>query len=143
MAEKNSTIKRFQTRTFDDFPYTHDETKIVAMRKPAPIFLRFGHFQSETGERSMNWHTGEYERGISVYPAFLVGGMVRPISEWMDDIHGAWDSLKDRTRYVLTGRVVGEGSDGEPLLALSTIVIRGVESPHLIYGLPIVDLRVK
>ena len=130
-------MKVFKTETIEDFPYTGESTKIVAFRKPMPVFIRFGHFQSETGERSMNWSTGEYERGISVYPASLIDGTAIPDSDWLLDIERAWDLLKDRTRYVLTGRVSGEGADGEPVLVPSSIVVRGVDCPRLRHGVAV------
>lgn len=127
----------------DDFPYEGEYLKITKMRKPAPLFLRFGHFMSECNEPSLNWATGEYEKGISVYPAHLNDdGIVEVDAGWYGDIWNGWDtdsdnSYKHRAQYVLTGKVIAEGSDGEPVLQVSSIVVRGVRHPKAIAGIQI------
>jgi hypothetical protein len=97
-------------------------------RKAVPVFLRFGKFSRY--ERSFNFATGEYEKGISVYPAKITeDGVVLDDSEyrWM------WIRINDmrdndgvslfngRCVFVLTGKEVAKGSDGEPLLRPSSI----------------------
>lgn len=127
------------TAVYQDWPYRGDTTKVVTMKKAAPLFVRFGHFQSETREPSMNWGTGEYERGISVYPAIIkADGLVSPAGDWIDEIETNWDKFfSDRVQYVVTGKVIAEGSDGEPVLMTSSVVIRGVYSPSIAHGFKI------
>ena len=112
-----------KTVVLNDWPYFGDTTRIVPMRKQAFLYIRFGHFGKE---RSFNHAVGEYEQGLSVYSAELVDGVVRPKARWHDDISDAWHILEERTQYALTGRRIGEGSDGEPVLAVSSVVIRGI-----------------
>ena len=115
------------------------ELKIVKMKKSVDIFLRFGDFLSEVNERSFNWHTGEYEKGISVYPAKLENNVCVASDGWTSEICIYWDNIfSERNQYVLTGKTTGIGSDGEPLLVPSTIKIRGFYSPIGIQkGIPI------
>lgn len=126
----------------EDFPYPGQNTKIVKLTKPLPLFIRFGHFQSETNERSLNWSTGEYERGISVYPAQLKYGKVYVADDWLHEVQGSWDVFCERTQYVLTGRYNTTGSDGEPVLIPSSIVVRGIKGPGgaYAYGLELAEL---
>lgn len=119
----------FKTKLFEEFMGQDFDVKVVRMVKPARLYLRFGLFQSETNERSLNWHTGEYERGISVYNAILRDDRVRVTPEWICDVYDATDIFKDRIVFALTGKEVGTGSDGEPLLAPSSITVRGFSVP--------------
>lgn len=87
--------------------------KAIPVRKsPANVYLRFGLWE----RRSMNWGNGTYERGISAYPAVLVGGVAD--FDW-DDPDMQWGdmaALEGRLVFVVTGREVCKGSDGEPVL---------------------------
>ncbi len=89
----------------EDYPYQGDITVIKRLNKPLPVFIRFGHFQSETGEPSINWATGEYENGICVVPAEIVDGKVTPHKDWIEYLGDSWDIFSERTAYVLTGRL--------------------------------------
>ena len=111
----------------EDFPYAGETTVIKKLLKTtAPLFLRFGHFQSQTGECSMNWATMTYEDGVCVIPAQLVDGSVRPDQDWLGYLEDSWEIFSQRTVYVLTGRTStidgGKGSAGEPVLQPSSIV---------------------
>lgn len=108
-----------------------DDIKITKMNKPTKVYIRFGDFLSEVNERSFNWHTGEYEKGISVYPAELIDNICHPSKEWSSEICIYWDHIfSERNQYILTGKTNDNaGSDGEPLLVPSTIKIRGFYSP--------------
>lgn len=91
-------------------------------RKPVPVFLRFGKFSRR--ERSYNWATGEYERGISVYPAVLDNDVVHIHEDWQSDIERYLEGepvFTGRCVFVLTGKETAKGSDGEPLLQPSSI----------------------
>ncbi|MET4695232.1 hypothetical protein [Endozoicomonas lisbonensis] len=129
----------------EDYPYTGDTIIVKKMTKTMPIFLRFGHFQSETGEKSINWLTGEYENGICVIPAKLVNGKVTPDEDWINYLKESWDIFSERTVYALTGRTStidgGTGSAGEPVLQPSSIVVRGIQSPKMTVGIEI-ELRI-
>ena len=126
----------------ENYPYSGEITTIKKLnKKTVPLFLRFGHFQSQSGERSMNWATMEYENGICVIPAEWVDGKVQPHPDWVGYLQDFWDIFSERTVYVLTGRVStiegGRGSSGEPVLQPSSIVIRGIQSPKLKVGLEV------
>ena len=80
-------------------------------RKSLKVYLRFGMFSS--GEVSSNHHTGDVELGLSVYPANLENNIVKAQS--IKDIC-PWVESQGRMAFVVTGREVGIGSDGEPVL---------------------------
>ena len=88
--------------------------KLPALRRvrhePKHIFIRFGLWSS----RSKNFCTGETELGVSVYPARLVKGVAQLC--WFSADEYDWHHALERLAFVVTGRIVGEGSDGEPLL---------------------------
>lgn len=78
------------------------------------IYLRIGRW--DDSERSRNFATGEFEAGVSVYDLDPAGAPIDPgEGEW------SADDLRDRLagddpKFLVTGDVVGEGGDGEPLL---------------------------
>jgi len=97
-------------------------------RKDVPVFIRFGKFSRR--ERSFNFSTGEYEKGISVYPAKITDHGVTlddsqyrfmwvRINDMVDD--DGVSLFNGRCVFVLTGKEVAKGSDGEPLLQPSSI----------------------
>lgn len=78
---------------------------------PSEVFVRFGMW-SASYNQSMNHATGEFEQGLSVYPATIDAALtVR-----LDDDVDVYPECEDRFAFPVTGRVVGTGSDGEPLL---------------------------
>lgn len=77
-------------------------------------YIRFGTLPKSGHSR--NHITGEAEAGVSVYPASKVGA-----NEYIVDMRGIDAGsglfiLQNRQPYIVTGDVVGKGSDGEPLL---------------------------
>lgn len=80
------------------------------------VYLRIGPWRKQ----SHNFSTGQPEAGVSVYDLDAKGN---PTINELDasDIEFAWLDLRDRMRsdepkYLVTGRIVGMGGDGEPLL---------------------------
>ncbi len=94
------------------------------MRGSPKIYIRFGNYYSECTEHSLNWATGDYERGTSVYPAEIIDGCASILKNWHEEIKDSYERLKDRNIWVLTGKHLCEGSDGEPVLQTSSIVAR-------------------
>ena len=97
-------------------------------KKEFPVYLRYGKFSRY--ERSFDFSRGEYEKGISVYPAQIKDGLVTLDQSQMrflyvtmaDMIDENGDSmLSGRCVFALTGKEVGKGADGEPLLMPSSI----------------------
>ena len=88
-----------------------DTYKIRRPKKQVPVYIRYGLFAGM--RKSSNHTTGEGERGLSVYPAELVDGVVRVPA----DVE-ICDSLSGQGRLCIpvTGRCVGTGSDGEPVI---------------------------
>lgn len=80
-------------------------------KAPEHVFIRFGRWSSDDC-RSRNWATGEKEKGLSVYLAKFVDGVVIPDEEDLD----ICIRVVGRLCFPVTGRIVGTGSDGEPLL---------------------------
>lgn len=76
-----------------------------------PVFIRYGMFS--TRERSFNHATGMQELGLSVYRGVLEGDAVRLL--YPDDPCSILNG-QGRLCFCVTGREVGYGSDGEPVL---------------------------
>jgi hypothetical protein len=86
-----------------------------------PLYLRIGDWNLED-PRSYNHAMGEREAGLSAYD---LDDDLRPIvpqeGEWAEE--DMLDRLaSDLPRHLVTGRLVGEGHDGEPLLDQVRIV---------------------
>lgn len=82
--------------------------KITFPRNPPDaVFIRFGRWSP----RSYNAMTRVVERGVSVYRARLVDGVVSLADEISSQLYG-----EGRCVFPVTGKVVGYGSDDEPVL---------------------------
>lgn len=103
-----------------------------AEREGTPVFIRFG--RPPRSGRSRNWRDGSLEDGVSCYAGWKMSdGSV--ILDWRGiDVGSALCIARSpRPAYVLTGPVVGYGSDGEPVIAVTSakrlgddVVIRAV-----------------
>jgi len=78
---------------------------------PEQVFVRFGMWDTGSN-RSYNWHPLSAEGGLSVYRGVLGDDLVVGVAEGED----VSPLVAGRFAFAVTGRVVGEGSDGEPLL---------------------------
>jgi hypothetical protein len=76
-------------------------------RPGEPVYLRYGLWS----RRSTNHATGSQERGVSVYAAKVVDGIVEP--ENPDEISFL---CTGRFAWPVTGKQIATGSDGEPVL---------------------------
>lgn len=93
------------------------DLKARVQREGKPTFLRYSP-PPESG-RSWNGKDGFYEKGVSVYPAVKLKGGTYVINlKGMDSISSMFiQSSKGGKVFEVTGaEVVGQGSDGEPLL---------------------------
>ncbi len=97
----------------------HEAAKVMRQRAAlfatgAPCYIRFG--KLPRGGRSRNHITGELEAGVSVYRAAKTG-----TDEYIIDMRGVDAGsgmfIIAGEPSLITGDVVGTGSDGEPLLA--------------------------
>jgi len=100
----------------------------IKPRAPVSVYLRFGKWGSRP--RSINFHTGETERGLSVYRAEMVSdGVVRLAEDdnlvW--DVHDYAEMLEGRLVFAVTGKEVGKGSDGEPLITTVKLLPYAIE----------------
>lgn len=96
-------------------------------KQPEVVFIRFGRWSA----RSLNHSTGEYEAGVSVYPATLQDGVARLQGEDFDiPISGIYGRLT----FIVTGTVVGIGSDGEPVLRRLTALPYAIDPESLPCG---------
>lgn len=89
-----------------------------------PCYVRYGDLPEDG--RSRNHADGIAEPGVSVFH-----GQVLPTGEARARptnhvLFCSMASLRDRPLYVVDGREVGTGSDGEPVLADATIVRRAL-----------------
>ena len=76
---------------------------------PARVYLRYGLFAGM--RKSSNHATGSSERGLSVYRARLEANVVVLAEDTCPSLDG-----QGRLAMPVTGREVGVGSDGEPVL---------------------------
>jgi hypothetical protein len=79
-------------------------------------YLRIGDWNPDD-PRSSNYAKGKKEKGLSVYELDRQGNPIAPQeSEWAEaDLR---DRLKsDEPKYLVSGRHIGKGGDGEPILA--------------------------
>ena len=102
---------------------------------PSKVYIRFGKWGR--GQRSINFHTGDREKGLSVYPARLTSdgyaelsddGLVLTAEDCAEDING-------RLAFVLTGKEVGTGSDGEPVLVSIKLLSYAVATDSIPKGI--------
>lgn len=93
-----------------------EERLVQVSRLPEQVFIRFGKFSRLLP--SINFSNGKDERGLSVYPARLVDGVAELVDDDQLELTPAdcASVLSGRCVFVVTGKVVGRGSDGEPLL---------------------------
>jgi hypothetical protein len=80
-------------------------------RRPEPVFVRFGVWDTRANA-SLNWHTLSGEAGLSVYRGVLSDDLIVSV-DGREDVSPL---VAGRFAFAVTGRVVGVGSDGEPLL---------------------------
>ena len=88
---------------------------LCEMPKKPNVYLRIGDWNPDR-PYSKNWARGTLEKGLSVYDLGDDGLPVAPTgSEWAEqDMRERLHS--DEPKYLVTGRRVGTGHDGEPLL---------------------------
>lgn len=79
---------------------------------PKRVFIRFGMWTTNSPV-SYNHASGTKEMGLSVYPATILNDIVS-LDE--SEIPAEEPDLPNRYAFPVTGRVVGYGSDGEPVL---------------------------
>lgn len=103
----------------------HTETRVAFHRQQAdqqqkwavakPCYVRYGKLPK--GGRSRNHADGLLESGVSVFHGErLPNGEARPLPK-TNQCFASMVSIMDRPLYIVTGREIGHGSDGEPILA--------------------------
>ena len=104
----------------DIFQWLEDERHEMKWPRkiPTKVYIRFGQFSK--GLRSLNHATRKKERGLSVYNARLeedgtVSLIVNDPTLKRNPLESA-AQLRGRLVWVVTGREVAVGADGEPLL---------------------------
>lgn len=103
-------------RTIDDL----DELAEVVAREPA-VFVRYSHGPDRDARRTSRDYEAELDLpGLSVTPVTPEPWWTRPAVEWIArrvckymDLAG---DAPDRRPWILTGEVVGNGPDHEPLV---------------------------
>lgn len=98
---------------------------------PAPVsdaFIRFGHLPK--GGKSRNYATGEYEEGVSVYAAEwdMIGGAYKRSGSGLDGAAIVY-LIKGAPVYLVTGKQIGVGSDGEPVITNAAIAAELIYDP--------------
>ena len=84
-------------------------------------YIRFGRLPKNG--KSKNYATGEYEAGVSCYSAEwdIIDGCYRRGAEGLDGAAITY-LIKGADIYLVTGREIGKGSDGEPIIEDAKIV---------------------
>ena len=77
-------------------------------------YVRFGGLPADGISR--NHRDGTAERGVSAYDAYEFQGRIYVDMADVDGISAAF-IVERKARYIISGREVGRGSDGEPVLA--------------------------
>jgi hypothetical protein len=115
-AEAQKKLKRIEDTWAED-----DELDESA--SDDPVYLRIGDWDRTTDTpRSRNYALGETEAGLSVYDLDADGQPIVPAEgEWAE--HDLRDRLRSNDpKYLVRGRLVGQGHDGEPLLSHVQVV---------------------
>ena len=103
----------------------HDEAMALIATAKKPItaeetFIRFGELPKSG--KSRNWSTGKNERGVSCYRSTY--NILTGAYNTYGALPGAEISylMRNANIYLITGDVVGVGSDGEPVINNAKIV---------------------
>jgi len=99
-----------------------EQAPLLALVDGQPsIFIRYG--APPASGRSTNAREGILEDGVSVYRAWMIprGGLILDL-RGMDVISSLCIANSGRPVYAVTGQVVGQGADHEPLL--TTVQVR-------------------
>jgi hypothetical protein len=104
-------------RTIDDL----DELVEVVAREPA-VFVRYSHGPDRDAEgASRDYEAGVDLPGLSVTPVTPEPWWTRPAVDWIArrvcKYMDLADGEPDRRPWILTGEIVGNGPDHEPLVA--------------------------
>jgi len=113
---------------FRDYKYP-----VIARPKPGTrVYLRYGLWGGM--RKSTNAFTGVDEAGISVCPATLDESLaVVPVEHECSDFWRRQLSGQGRLCFAVTGREVGVGSDGEPILVGVKILPYAIHRSAAIY----------
>lgn len=111
----------WQIRVYEPIPI--ENVKLVKLKDIKPLYIRFGEIP-ESGFSSIYQHGEEVgkENGVSCYRALVDENDTIHICLPLPFTKSRWNVLQgfihydDRNAYLITGDVVGYGSEGEPLL---------------------------
>jgi len=129
-ALTESGYRYVKTLPVGDMIYEHIATRAAVDRQDAEAdakwadavdcYVRFGDLPA--GGRSRNHADGTMERGVSCFRGKLLpSGEAKPLPQSNVQVVSML-SLRDRPMYIVAGTHMGDGSDGEPVLADCRIV---------------------
>lgn len=81
-------------------------------------FIRYG--KPPKSGRSYNVRDGYLEPGVSVYPAFRKGKIVKVNLAGIEPTSYIHLQYSDQVKYFVEGKIIGKGSDGEPCIKVTT-----------------------
>jgi len=90
----------------------------IAWESGKEVFVRYG--RSPKSGKSFNVATGEYEKGVSAFRGRLLPNgevMVKPQYDIDTASFHALSKTTNRPIYIIEGKEIGIGSDGEPILS--------------------------
>jgi len=117
-AEQGQPLESFRTANLDCLLAAHerakaDRAKMLEAAKGSPCYVRFGKLPASG--RSWNHRDGYAEAGVSCYRGFRANGKIYIQLSGTDQV-SAMLIVGSAHMYIVNGREIGVGADGEPLL---------------------------
>lgn len=140
LIEAGYTVSEAPINLAGDYLVSHPPTLAAQRREEeedrakwagaTPCYVRYGRLPRSG--RSRNYADGTLEAGVSVFRGErLASGEARARPGTNYEL-GSLLSLRDRPLYIIAGREIGLGSDGEPLLAGARIVSGRLEGGRIL-----------
>lgn len=123
LVEDDEIVDSFRNR-WDSTPEEWKQKALNWLKENKPtkpigktVYIRSGK-PPESGF-SFNYRDNTMEPGVSCYPATQTGKTIALDLAGLDKVSALFIISGDRDWYILSGEVIGTGSDGEPCLSVS------------------------
>jgi len=83
--------------------------------KAKDVYIRFGNIPE--GGRSKDWSSGNWEKGVSVFKGKILPSGELLVLPSTNQQLGSLVTMNDRPMFVIKGKEIGTGADGEPVLS--------------------------
>lgn len=96
------------------------------------VYVRYG--KLPPGGKSTNYRDNITEKGVSVFRGILLpSGEIMAVPQYNDELGSMMMGLQQRSLYVVEGKEVGIGSDGEPVLSNAKL-LTGIQAAKKYFG---------